>query len=148
MSHFAKVVDGYVINVIVAEEDFFDSHVENEPCDWIKTSYNIKDGKYVDPDTGEPMPNQEQYINDDYPERNRGQYAVIDMVYDREHDLFYQQKEKDRASWRLNYETAIWEPPIPKPETPPPSGYKYIWNEDAYVSDNTEGWDLVRFNPS
>ena len=38
MSHFAKVVDGKVINVIVAEPEFFNHFVDSSPGQWIQTS--------------------------------------------------------------------------------------------------------------
>ena len=40
MSHFAKVVDGKVTQVIVAEKEFFDTFVDNSPGQWLQTSYN------------------------------------------------------------------------------------------------------------
>ena len=50
MSHFAKVEDGIVIQVIVAEQDFIDNHTDGT---WIQTSYNTRGGKHYDPNTGE-----------------------------------------------------------------------------------------------
>ena len=40
MAHYAKVLDGKVVNVIVAEAEFFDTFVDTEPGNWIQTSYN------------------------------------------------------------------------------------------------------------
>ena len=40
MSHFAKVVDGKVTQVIVAEQDVIDSGLFGSPSEWIQTSYN------------------------------------------------------------------------------------------------------------
>jgi len=40
MAHFAKVVDGLVTQVIVAEPEFFDTFVDSSPGQWIQTSYN------------------------------------------------------------------------------------------------------------
>jgi len=37
MSHFAKVVDGKVVQVIVAEQDFFTHFVDSSPGQWIQT---------------------------------------------------------------------------------------------------------------
>jgi len=39
MSHFAKVENGIVTNVIVATQDFFDTFVDNTPGEWVQTSY-------------------------------------------------------------------------------------------------------------
>ena len=54
MAHFAKVVDGKVVNVIVAEPEFFTEFVDTSPGDWIQTSYNTHGGVHYDPVTGEP----------------------------------------------------------------------------------------------
>ena len=39
MSHFAKIENGIVTNVIVAEQDFIDAHCEGT---WLQTSYNTR----------------------------------------------------------------------------------------------------------
>ena len=41
MAHFAKVVDGVVTNVLVAEQDFIDNMLDTSPHRWIET---FKDG--------------------------------------------------------------------------------------------------------
>ena len=46
MSHFAKVVNGKVTEVIVAEADFFDTFVDTTPGKWIQTSYNTFGGQH------------------------------------------------------------------------------------------------------
>ena len=38
MAHFAKVVDGIVDKVIVAEPDFFDTFVDDSPGEWVQSS--------------------------------------------------------------------------------------------------------------
>lgn len=40
MAHFAKVENGVVTNVIVAEQEFIDSGAVGDPASWIQTSYN------------------------------------------------------------------------------------------------------------
>ena len=40
MAHFAKVENGLVIQVIVAEAEFFDTFVDSSPGEWIQTSYS------------------------------------------------------------------------------------------------------------
>ena len=40
MAHYAKVLDGIVTTVIVAEAEFFDTYVDDTPGEWIQTSYN------------------------------------------------------------------------------------------------------------
>ena len=52
MAHYAKVVDGIVTEVIVAEDDFFENFVDNSPGEWIQTSFNTHGGKHYNCDTG------------------------------------------------------------------------------------------------
>ena len=42
MSHYAKVLDGKVIQVISADAEFFNTFVDTSPGTWIQTSYNTK----------------------------------------------------------------------------------------------------------
>ena len=44
MGHYAKVVNGKVTKVIVAQATFFDNFVDSSPGKWIKTSYNTRGG--------------------------------------------------------------------------------------------------------
>ena len=97
MSHFAKVVDGYVVQVIVAEADFFDTFVDSSPGEWIQTSYNTHGGQHPE---GRPL---------------RKNYAGIGFTYDRERDAFIPPKLDD--SWILNEETCLWEEPTQKDES-------------------------------
>ena len=39
MAHYAKVLEGKVVDVIVAESSYFDTFVDTTPGDWIQTSY-------------------------------------------------------------------------------------------------------------
>lgn len=112
MAHYAKVFNNKVITVIVAEQEFFNSFVDNSPGEWIQTSYNTRGNVHYGPD-GNP--------DDGIP--LRGNYAGIGYIYDKENDVFYSQQPFN--SWILNNSTWIWEPPIPYPS----DGKKYIWNE-------------------
>ena len=38
MSHYAKVENGKVLRVIVAEEEFFETFVDDTPGEWVHTS--------------------------------------------------------------------------------------------------------------
>ena len=120
MAHYAKVVDGKVTNVIVAEAEYFDTFVDDSPGEWIQTSYNTRGGKHYAPnsdteDSGTPL---------------RKNYAGIGMNYDGVG--FYD--DSPYPSWTLNKTTYQWEPPITKPDD------DYYWDEVAYQSDNTKGW--------
>lgn len=46
MAHFAKVIDGIVTKVIVAEQDFIDNYFDGERGQWVQTSYNTKGGEH------------------------------------------------------------------------------------------------------
>ena len=93
MGHFAKVVDGKVTQVIVAEPDFFKTFVDSSPGEWIQTSYNTIGNQHTQ--GGTPL---------------RGNYAGIGYTYDRENDVFYAPKPSDDAT--LNTETWLWEVPV------------------------------------
>ena len=89
MSHFAKVVDGKVTQVIVAEPEFFDTFVDSSPGTWLQTSYNTHGNQHPE---GKPL---------------RGNYAGIGYTYDATNDVFIAPKPSDTAV--LNEETWLWE---------------------------------------
>jgi hypothetical protein len=105
MSHFAKVTDGKVTQVIVAEKEFFDTFVDSSPGTWIQTSYNTHGNQHPE---GRPL---------------RGNYAGIGYTYDSIHDVFY--APQPYHSWILNNTTWLWEAPV----TMPTDGKVYKWNE-------------------
>lgn len=114
MAHFAKVVDGKVTQVIVAEPEFFQTFVDTSPGEWIQTSYNTHGG--VHSLGGEPL---------------RKNYAGIGFTYDRVLDAFI--PPQPFTSWILNEITSLWEAPTPMPD----DGKQYQWNEE------TKSWDEV-----
>jgi len=114
MSHFAKVLDGKVIQVIVAEASFFDTFVDSSPGQWIQTSYNTRGGVHYGPD-GEP----------DGGVALRGNYAGIGCTYDQQNDVFY--APQPFPSWTLNQTTWLWDAPVAYPT----DGQQYVWDETA-----------------
>ena len=114
MAHFAKVVDGVVTQVIVAEPEFFQTFVDTSPGEWIQTSYNTRGGVHVN--GGTPL---------------RKNYAGIGYTYDRVRDAFI--PPKPYASWTLNEDTCLWDPPVAYPT----DGKPYIWNEQ------TQQWEEI-----
>ena len=106
MAHFAKVIDGIVTEVIVAEQEFIDSGAAGDPTSWVKTSYNTIGGKHIE--DGKPF---------------RKNFAGVGFTYDADRDAFIPPKEFE--SWKLNEETCLWEAPVAYPE----DGKKYQWNE-------------------
>jgi len=91
MSHFAKVVDGKVVQVIVAEPEFFNIFVDTSPGTWLQTSYNTYGNQHPQ---GRPL---------------RGNYAGIGYTYDHQNDVFIAPKPADNAT--LNTTTWLWEIP-------------------------------------
>lgn len=89
MSHFAKVCDGVVVQVIVAEQEFFNTFVDTSPGEWIQTSYNTIGGQHPE---GRPL---------------RKNYAGIGFTYDRSRDAFI--PPKPEGNYVLNEETCLWE---------------------------------------
>ena len=47
MAHFAKLLDGIVQQVIVAEPEFFNTFVDTSPGTWLQTSYNTIGGVHT-----------------------------------------------------------------------------------------------------
>jgi hypothetical protein len=88
MSHFAKVVNGIVTQVIVAEPEFFDTFVDSSPGQWIQTSYNTRGGQHPE---GRPL---------------RKNYAGIGFTYDAERDAFI--PPKPEGDYALDEETCLW----------------------------------------
>ena len=107
MGHFAKVVDGKVTQVIVAEPEFFDTFVDSSPGNWLQTSYNTIGNKHLN--GGTPL---------------RGNFAGIGYTYDAGKDAFY--PPQPFPSWVLSADY-LWEAPIAYPT----DGKSYLWNEDS-----------------
>ena len=103
MSHFAKVENGIVTQVIVAEQDVIDSGLFG--TGWIQTSYNTIGGYHPE---NRPL---------------RKNYAGIGYTYDSTRNAFI--PPKPYASWILDETTCLWDSPIPYPT----DGKKYQWDE-------------------
>ena len=109
MAHFAKVENGIVTQVIVAEQEFINSGAVGNPENWIQTSYNTYGGVHLL--GGTPL---------------RKNYAGIGFSYNAEIDAFIPPKPLEYESWVLNEEKCIWEPPVERPD----DGNLYYWNEE------------------
>ena len=119
MSHYCKVVDGKVSQVIVAEAEFFDTFVDTSAGQWLKCSYNTRGnvhyGQDGQPDGGLAL---------------RGNYPGIGYTYDAAKDVFY--APQPFPSWTLSSDY-LWEAPVAMPA----DGKAYAWNEA------TTAWDEV-----
>lgn len=117
MAHYAKVVDGIVTQVIVAEADFFNTFVDSSAGKWIQTSYNTHGGVHYGQD-GEP----------DGGVALRYNYAGIGYHYDSEGDAFYE--PSPFPSWVLDKTTYTWQAPVAEPTDAPENQY-YDWDEET-----------------
>ena len=116
MGHFAKVSNGIVTRVIVAEADFFNNFVDDSPGQWIQTSYNTRGGVHYQPNTNEPSEDQSKAL--------RKNYAGIGYTYDSTKDAFIPPQPFN--SWTLNEDSCLWDSPIPYPT----DDKLYEWNEE------------------
>jgi hypothetical protein len=107
MAHYAKVVDGIVTKVIVAEPEYFNTFIDDSPGEWIQTSYNTFGGEHKL--GGTPL---------------RKNFAGVGFTYDKSKDAFYE--TQPYPSWTLNETTCLWEAPV----TYPTDDNNYIWNEN------------------
>jgi hypothetical protein len=94
MSHFAKVCDGKVVNVIAAEQEFFDTFVDSSSGQWIQTSYNTIAGQHPE---SRPL---------------RKNYAGLGFTYDAVRDAFI--PPQPDSTWTLDEETCQWVNPNPE----------------------------------
>ena len=114
MAYFAKVRQGKVVSVMVAEQDFIDNMVDKSPGNWIETCKKTRGNTHKD--GGKPL---------------RYNFAEVGGNYNATDDAFY--APQPYPSWNLNTKTYVWEAPV----TAPDSGF-YTWNED------TTSWDEVK----
>ena len=87
MTHFAKLNNNIVTEVIVAEQDFINSGAVGDSFLWIQTSYN---GNF------------------------RKNYASVGGTYDKAKDAFI--APKPYPSWTLVEDTCQWEAPTAMPD--------------------------------
>lgn len=106
MAHYAKVNNGVVTEVIVAEKNFFDNFVDSSPGEWVQTSFNTKGGQHLDGGT----PLRKNFAGTGYHYDGTGFYAPQPF-----------------PSWTLNKTTYLWEAPSPYPD----DGKVYIWDEST-----------------
>ena len=103
MAHYAKVNEGIVETIVVAEADYIGT-LEGT---WIQTSYNTIRGIHTNGDT--PL---------------RYNYAGIGNVYDTELDVF--RSSQPYPSWTMDAQTYDWVAPVECPD----DDNEYAWNEE------------------
>jgi hypothetical protein len=114
MSHFAKIVDGIVTQVIVAEQDFIDT----QQGTWVQTSYNTKHNQH---------PNNTPL---------RGNFAGIGYTYNSDEDVFIPPQPFD--SWILNKTIWDWEAPVALPDDA--NEVAYVWDESTQSWKDIKTW--------
>jgi hypothetical protein len=112
--HFAKVENGIVTQVIVAEQDVIDSGIFGHG--WVQTSYNTHGGVHANGNT--PL---------------RKNYAGIGYTYDTNREAFI--PPQPYASWVLNEDTCLWDAPVAMPT----NGGPFVWNETTKSWDVIDG---------
>lgn len=124
MAYFAKIVNGEVENIVVAEQDWIDK----QPGTWIEYKYNMDSGKVVNDDGTEAS---------DQTGALRANTPCPGWKYDSTNDVFVE--PQPYASWTLNNTTYRYDPPIARPDND-----QAWWDEDVYQADTgnpkTKGW--------
>ena len=107
MSHFAKIENNIVTQVIVAEQDFINSGAVGDSFLWVQTSYS---GSF------------------------RKNYAGLGYTYDSVRDAFI--SPQPYPSWTLVEDTCQWEAPTPNP-TVNTLVESFKWDEDttSWITD-------------
>lgn len=123
MAHFAKVENGLVTQVIVADQEFINSGAVGDPGSWIQTSYNTRGGVHYGPDG-----------NPDGGVALRKNYAGVGYTYDPVRDAFIP-PGPPYPSWHLDESTCLWVAPIPMPENLGPGQYP-VWD------DSIQNWRI------
>lgn len=153
MGHYAKVVNGKVTKVIVAEASFFDNFVDSSPGKWIQTSYNTRGGVHYQPNSNTPSPTVYvdasgsvfstleianasgsapiTTVDQSKTKALRGNYAGIGYIYNTALDAFY--PPQPFTSWNLNTASYSWEAPVAYPTGDATGSYtgSYRWDEDS-----------------
>lgn len=120
MAHFAEIVDGTVVRVVVVHNNELldENGVEQEAkgvafCkslwggDWVQTSYNSN---------------------------FRANFACIGATYDANRDAFI--FPQPFPSWLLDEQTLSWVPPIAYPQ----DGEDWAWDEETVSWISLESW--------
>jgi hypothetical protein len=105
MSHFAKVENGIVTQVIVIDQETLNLGHWGDPSLWFQTSYNTHGGQHPE---GRPL---------------RKNYAGLGYSWDGTGFA----PPQPFASWTKNSNTYLWEAPTPMPT----DGKFYRWEEST-----------------
>jgi hypothetical protein len=110
MAHFAKIENGVVVQVVVAEEDFIATGALGDPANFVQTSYNTRGGIHYGQD-GQPSGREPLHKN----------YAGVGYTFDGTGFA----PPQPFPSWNMNSTTYLWEAPIAMPT----DDKAYAWDE-------------------
>ena len=140
MAHFARLDERNVVTqvIVVSNDDILDEYGNESEILGIQLCQKIT-GRY------------DNWKQTSYNNNMRVRYAGVGYTYNEEHNAFI--KPRPYASWEtLNPDTTEWESPLgPAPELTQEqidNDYIYLWDEEAYIEDNTTGWVLSRTEPT
>ena len=114
MAHYTFLDNNNIVTEVIVGKNEGEENIDwevhygnfrNQVCK--RTSYNTSGGQHNN--GGTPF---------------RKNYAGIGYTYDEQRDAFIPQKPY--ASFVLNEDTCLWEPPVPYPT----DGERYLWNEE------------------
>lgn len=125
---FAKVKNNLVLDVIVADQNFINSLPKEDGVIYVESTHNVYSGKEHDKDGNVIADNRQMNT------------AVKGGFYNQDDDIFYD--EQPHPSWILNTDDYGWDAPIPEPDT----DETFYWDEVAYQTDNTKGWQVIDLN--
>lgn len=118
MAHYAKVENGIVTQVIVADPQFIDEQPDRNL--WYQCSYNSRGGVHYDPQTG--LPDGKPHLRYNYPGIGYKYHIGLDAFI----------PPKPYASWILERNSMTWKPPVDMPR----DGKNYEWD------DNKRKWKV------
>jgi len=136
MAHFAQLDnDNVVLKVIVVDNDkIIDENGEEQESLGVPFCKKLYGNKTIWKQTS-------------YNSTFRVRFSQVGGTYNEELDAFILPKPYD--SWSLNEETADWVSPLGEPPFRYPTSEeiedgktRYVWDEELYQSDNTQGWVL------
>tara|TARA_R100001463_G_C3517454_1_gene220520 strand:- start:721 stop:1236 length:516 start_codon:yes stop_codon:yes gene_type:complete len=150
MAYFAKLDDNNIVLEVVAVKNeviedsegneqeslgitFLRNLYNDQSISWVQTSFNTLKKQHLEGGTA-----------------FRGNFASKNYVWDSINEIFWQ--PQPFTSWLKDNATASWVAPIKYPSieddgADPSIWYWEInWNETAYQSDNTKGWEGTKIN--
>jgi hypothetical protein len=122
MAHYALLDENNIVTQVITGKDEHELDNEGNVVDWEK-SYSEVTGQVCKRTSYNTYANKHLLGGTPF----RKNYAGIDFYYDEDWDAF--RPPQPFPSWKLDYETFQWVPPIPMPSTPEDADYGWKWGE-------------------